>query len=48
MWTWILQIRHDPAQISKLLVEMYQRPLQNFAVYEGLSYEDAQEVVQEP
>ncbi|HLY73927.1 MAG TPA: RNA polymerase sigma factor [Planctomycetota bacterium] len=47
MWTCIRQASANPALVTEMVVSRYQTPLLEFARQQGLTHEDAEEVVQE-
>lgn len=47
MWTAILEYHREPEKVKELLYRRYQKPVFEFALRQGLSREDAEDVTQE-
>jgi RNA polymerase sigma factor (sigma-70 family) len=47
MWTTILQFHSDPERVKDFVVRCYRQPVVDFALLQGLSQEDAEDVAQE-
>lgn len=47
LWTTILQFHSDPERVKDFVVRRYRQPVLDFAVLQGLSPEDAEDVAQE-
>jgi len=47
LWTTILQFHSDPERVKDFVVRRYRRPVLDFALLQGLSQEDSEDVAQE-
>jgi|SRR5579864_4193930 len=47
LWTTILQFHSDPERVRDFVVRRYRQPVVDFALLQGLSREDAEDVAQE-
>jgi len=47
LWTTILQFHSDPERVKDFVVRRYRRPVLDFAILQGLSQEDSEDVAQE-
>jgi RNA polymerase sigma factor (sigma-70 family) len=47
LWTTILQFQNDPERVKDFVVRRYRQPVVDYAGFQGLSEEDAEDVAQE-